>query len=117
VTATDPPIIGAGAPSPTESFLTTGTPVIRRGESARFELFVGDGESNPVEGVLVAFVADKNGTFSPRETTTSAQGTASTTYRPDANGAHLIQARMGTVTLASATLSVTGSSGSNDGGE
>ena len=116
VTASDP-ITEAGGPSAEESSLTTSTPVIRRGETARFEFFVADAASNPLEGVRVAFSADKAGMFTPLETTTSSQGRATTTYRPDANGAHLIQARADGVLLASATLSVTGSSSSNDSGE
>ena len=91
--------------------------MIGRDESARFELLVADAASNPLEGVRVAFSADKNGTFTPRETTTSSHGRATTTYRPEANGAHLIQARSDGLLLASSTLTVTGSSNNNDDGE
>jgi hypothetical protein len=109
------PVTEASIPSAAGSSLTTTTASIRRGESARFDLFVGDASSNPVEGIRVAFVSDKDGVFDPREATTSATGSASTIYRPNANGSHLIRAQTGTLTLASATLSVTGSSSSNDG--
>lgn len=111
------PITGAGGPSPEESSLTTSTPVIESGEGARFELLVADAASNPLEGVRVAFSADKNGSFTPRETTTSSHGRASTTYRPEANGAHLIQAHSDGLLLASSTLTVTGSSNSNNGSD
>jgi hypothetical protein len=109
VTVSDP-VIGSSGPSSEESSLTTLTPEIRRGESARFDLFVRDGSAHPLEGIRVAFASDKAGTFEPREATTSSLGMASTTYRPDANGAHLVRALTEGVTLASATLSVTGSS-------
>lgn len=109
------PVTEAAIPSAAGSSLTTATPSIRRGESARFDLFVGDAGSNPVKGVRVAFVSDKEGVFDPVEATTSATGAASTIYRPNANGSHIIRALTGPVTLASATLSVTGSSTGNDG--
>lgn len=114
VTATEPITDAGGGPSADESSLTTSTPAIQRGQSARFELFVADALSNPLGGVPVAFTSDKDGTFSPQSTTTGSDGKASTTYRPDANGGHLIQARTGGMLLATATLSVTGSSNSND---
>lgn len=109
------PVTEAAIPSAAGSSLTTTTPSIRRGESARFDLFVGDASSNPVKGVRVAFVSDKDGVFDPLEATTTATGSASTIYRPNANGSHLIRAQTGAMTLASTTLSVTGSSTSNDG--
>ena len=109
VTVSDP-VTGTSGPSPEESSLTTPTPEIRRGDAARFDLFVGDAAAHPLEGIRVAFASDKAGTFEPREATTSSLGMATTMYRPDANGAHLVRALSAGVTLATATLSVTGSS-------
>ena len=114
VTVTDP-VVGQGGPSPETSSLMTPTPAIRRGETAQFDLYVADAAARPLEGIRVAFSSDKAGTFDPRETRTSALGRASTRFRPEANGAHLIRAGSEGVVLASASLSVTGSS--NDNGE
>ena len=113
VTVADP-VIEEGGPSPGASSLMTPSPTIRRGETAQFDLYVADAAARPLEGIRVAFSSDKDGDFDPRETRTSSLGRASTTFRPNANGAHLIRARSEGVILASATLSVTGSSNNNE---
>jgi hypothetical protein len=114
VTVTDPEVIGAGLPSPSNSSRSPSATQISRGSTARLDLYVADAERRPVPGAAVAFSSDKTAAFIPSAVITNAEGRASTEFAPDANGTHVIRASSGTLTLASAIVTVTGSSSNYD---